>query len=61
MQAPFTCRVCGYQGQAMMTDKISTGGWVVFVILLVCCFVLCWIGLLMRTKYAVCPQCKTPA
>ncbi len=32
----------------MVRQKVSTAGWVCFVVLLICCFILCWIGLLMK-------------
>jgi hypothetical protein len=40
--------------------KISTGGWVLFVGLLILCFPLCWIGLLIKSSWKECPHCATP-
>jgi len=54
---PWTCRACGMQGAPIITTKISTGGWVVFVLLLLFCFPLFWVGLLMKDKIALCPRC----
>jgi|HubBroStandDraft_1064217.scaffolds.fasta_scaffold260963_1 hypothetical protein len=56
--APFCCRSCGYSGHAMVTQKVSAGGWVVFVLLLLFCFPLFWIGLLMKENRSQCPSCR---
>jgi len=59
MMPPFQCRACGYAGQAMTLSKVSTGGWVVFAILLFVCFPLFWIPLItMKDRRAQCPQCR---
>jgi len=43
----------------MTYAKVSTGGWIVFVFLMLSCFgiILAWIGLLMKENYKVCSQC----
>jgi len=43
----------------MTYSKVSTGGWIVFVFLMLTCFgiLLAWIGLLMKENYKVCSQC----
>lgn len=56
--APFQCRICGYAGHAMMVEKISTAGWVVFAVLLLVCLPLFWIGLLMKETRCQCPNCR---
>jgi hypothetical protein len=40
------------------TRRISTGGWVVFVVLLVVFFPLFWIGLLIKEENRVCRVCR---
>ncbi len=56
--APFTCRACGYSGHAMIVQKISTAGWIVFALLLLFCLPLFWIGLLIKDNRSQCPNCK---
>jgi hypothetical protein len=51
------CRACGYAGPAMIVEKISTAGWVVFVVLLLCCLPLFWIGFLIKERRAQCANC----
>lgn len=57
----FMCRFCGYQGAAMVTRKISTGGIVVAVALFFVFLPLFWIGLLMKETVHSCPQCRARA
>jgi hypothetical protein len=61
MTSGFVCRFCGYQGMAMVTRKISTGGIVVAVVLFFVFFPLFWIGLLMKETVHSCPQCRNRA
>jgi hypothetical protein len=56
--APFHCRSCGYAGHAMIVQKISTAGWIVFALLLLFCLPLFWIGLLMKENRSQCPNCR---
>lgn len=61
MQAPpppFYCRACAYQGHAMIVQKVSAAGWVVFALLLLFCLPLFWIGLLIKDNRTQCPNCK---
>jgi len=51
------CNMCGYMGQPRYTSKVSTGGWVVFVLLLIFTCIFCWIGLLIKDTRQQCPQC----
>jgi hypothetical protein len=37
---------------------MSTVGWVVFVILLLACFPLCWIAVFITEPYRQCSQCR---
>lgn len=55
----FTCPFCRYQGPPLARSKVSTGGWIMFVVLLLFCFPLFWIGLLMKDHYRVCSGCGT--
>ena len=41
--AQFKCPYCGNENPPIVEKKMSTGGWVLFVVLLLFCFVLCWI------------------
>lgn len=61
MQQPgvFTCPFCRYAGAPLSRSKISTGGWVMFVVMLLFCFPLFWIGFLMKDYYRVCAGCGT--
>lgn len=53
-----TCRSCGFHGHMRITNKISTGGWILFVVLIFLCIFLCWIPLVAMKDYAqFCPQC----
>ncbi len=59
---PFHCRACGFAGNAMVFSKVTTGGWVLFGLLLLMCFPFCWIPLIsMKEHGAKCPRCKVLA
>jgi hypothetical protein len=51
------CPRCHRATHFLQHERISTGGILVFAILLLLCFPLCWIGLFIREKYLVCPLC----
>jgi DNA-directed RNA polymerase subunit M/transcription elongation factor TFIIS len=54
----FTCPFCKTHEAPIIRQKISTGGWIVFILLLlVFCWPLFWIGLLMKDEYRVCYNC----
>lgn len=55
----FVCPFCRTTTPPMVYAKVSTAGWVIFVVLLLSCFgiVLAWIGLLFKEKYTVCQAC----
>lgn len=57
MQSSWRCMRCGYAGTGIMTKKVGTAGWVVFVVLLLSTVILCWIGLLIKETKIQCPQC----
>jgi hypothetical protein len=56
-QFGFQCPFCKSYGPPIVRKKISTAGWVVFVILLFACFPLCVIGLFITEDYRVCSSC----
>jgi uncharacterized membrane protein len=60
-QAPmWRCPFCGCATPPIEDEKISTGGWVMFVALLFLCFVLCWIPLLaMKESQRRCRNCMS--
>lgn len=37
------CPLCNHEGPLVVTKQLSTGGWVLFGVLLLCCLPLCWI------------------
>jgi hypothetical protein len=55
--AGWACPFCRYAGPAQFAQKISTGGWIVFAVMLLVCFPLFWIGLLMKDNVPRCPNC----
>jgi RNA polymerase subunit RPABC4/transcription elongation factor Spt4 len=55
--AGYRCPRCGATYLPIVEKKISSEGWVIFIILLFMCIPLCWIGLLMKQESRVCPVC----
>jgi predicted RNA-binding Zn-ribbon protein involved in translation (DUF1610 family) len=53
----FRCPFCGTDEWPNVNTKVSTGGWVLFVGLLIFCFPLCFIGLLVKEDYRECSSC----
>jgi hypothetical protein len=53
----FKCPYCQSPAPPVQKQKISTAGWILFVVLLLLCFPLCWIGLLMKEDYRSCSFC----
>jgi hypothetical protein len=51
------CPYCHMKAPPLIRSKVSTGGWVTFVVILILFFPLCWIGLLIRESYYVCSRC----
>lgn len=55
------CPFCGYQGPPVFSKrKLSTGGWVLFAVLLVCCFPICWLPFVIdgcKEDEWMCPSC----
>lgn len=56
-QIGYRCPRCNSTALPVVRKKISDNGWIVFVVMLIFCFPLFWIGLLMRDEYRVCPTC----
>ena len=54
----YRCPYCGTNQPPFTVSKISSGGWIVFALMLLFCFPLFWIGLLMKETSQVCPQCR---
>ncbi len=52
------CPRCGGQMALSPVRKVSNGGWLVFVILLIFIFPLAWIGLLIRKDVYFCLSCN---
>ncbi|MEW6733717.1 MAG: hypothetical protein AB1489_20485 [Acidobacteriota bacterium] len=52
----FVCPYCRSQA-LLVRNRISTAGWIVFVLLIFFCLPLCWIGLLMKEEYRTCVGC----
>jgi transcription elongation factor Elf1 len=54
----FRCPYCNTDTPPLTRSKVSTGGWVTFILLLLLfCWPLCWIGLLIKEEYHVCTDC----
>jgi RNA polymerase subunit RPABC4/transcription elongation factor Spt4 len=53
----FRCPYCNSTYLPQIGSKISSDGWVVFILLLFFCFPLFWIGLLMKEEYRMCVTC----
>ncbi len=55
----FRCPFCQSGLPPRVKSKISTAGWVVFVVLLIACFPLSIIGIFIKEDYRVCSSCGT--
>ncbi len=53
----FRCPFCGSEEVPVVERKISTAGWIVFVVLLLCCFPLCLIALFITEDQRRCYDC----
>jgi hypothetical protein len=51
------CDRCGSDSPPIYRSEISVGGWITFVVLLLVCWPLCFLGLLMKDDYRVCSDC----
>lgn len=54
----YHCPRCGSQAYPRVQKQISTGGWIVFAVLLITFFPLFWIGFLIKEETRVCPVCN---
>jgi LITAF-like zinc ribbon protein len=54
----YRCPNCGTNTMPLIERRISTGGWIVFSLLLVTTFIFFWIGLLMKENVSICPVCR---
>src|SRR6185295_6183709 len=54
----FGCPFCHSTYPPHVMQRIFSAGWVVFVVLLLTCLPLCWIGLLIKENYRVCASCR---
>ena len=54
----FRCPQCQTQAAPVLEKKITTGGWILFAVLLLLCFPLCWLGLLINEDHRVCSFCR---
>ena len=52
-----TCTACGSDAPPIHRSQISPAGWVVFVVMLLVCWPLFFIGLMMKEEYSVCADC----
>ncbi len=51
------CPYCHHVGPVRVAQKISTGGWICFGVLLFAFLPLCWIGLLIKRDQYACGMC----
>jgi len=51
------CPFCRERSRMVQGSRISSAGWVTFVVLLIFCFPLFWIGLLIKEPYNSCASC----
>jgi predicted RNA-binding Zn-ribbon protein involved in translation (DUF1610 family) len=56
-EAGFRCPFCQSSDLPEVKRRVSTAGWVIFVVLLIACFPLCIIGLFLKEDYRVCSGC----
>lgn len=52
------CPYCGWTGVPLNSKKTATAGWVLFAVLLILFFPLCWIGLLIQETRRKCGGCQ---
>jgi len=58
MAAGYHCPRCSSRLLPRRERRISTGGWIVFGVLLLAFFPLFWIGFLIREDVNICPVCN---
>lgn len=57
-QIVYGCPFCKSPYPPLVVEKISVGGWIVFILLFLVCFPVCWIGLLMKEQNSICATCR---
>jgi lipopolysaccharide-induced tumor necrosis factor-alpha factor len=58
----FVCPFCRVQAPPIIQKKVSDVGWVLFVVLLLCCFPLCWLPFVIdgcKEDVRRCSSCGT--
>jgi hypothetical protein len=53
----FTCPYCKTTNPPIVKSRISTAGWVLFVVLIFLCLPLCWVALFITEPYRQCSRC----
>jgi len=53
----FSCPFCSSQRRPRTESKTSTGGWILFAVLIFVCFPVCWLGFFIREDHRVCADC----
>jgi DNA-directed RNA polymerase subunit M/transcription elongation factor TFIIS len=53
----FKCRECGSRRRPVERTEISQNGWILFIVLLIVFWPLCFIGLCQKETYEVCDDC----
>jgi lipopolysaccharide-induced tumor necrosis factor-alpha factor len=59
--AGFVCPYCRYQGAPIIERKLSSNGWILFVVLLIVFFPLCWLPFVIdgcKENVRICPSCR---
>jgi LITAF-like zinc ribbon domain/zinc-ribbon domain len=58
----FTCPFCRFQGPPIVERKLSSNGWLIFVLLLIFCIPLCWLPFVIdgcKEDQRKCASCGT--
>jgi hypothetical protein len=56
------CPSCNFEGEPIVKKALSTQGWILFVVLLLLCFPLCWLPFVMdkfKEEQRKCSKCGT--
>jgi hypothetical protein len=53
----FRCPFCRTTARPIVRQQVSTGGWVLLVVLLICCLPLFWVGLFVKEDFRACGRC----
>jgi lipopolysaccharide-induced tumor necrosis factor-alpha factor len=58
----FKCPYCNNEAPPIVTKEMSTGGWVLFIVLLLFCLPLCWLPFVLdgcKEEKRKCSSCGT--